>query len=79
MGDQKQKYYYYCFSFFGTHASGRGQSYGTVYTGLRQKIITVPMIENAKREAQMSLDSVLLAASYLGYMTADDCNTWEGE
>ena len=68
---EDNKLHYYAFSFI--HAQGNTTQHGSVYLGYEGKMITVPRIKEAKASALMPSDSVLLAVSYLGYMTHEEC------
>lgn len=68
---EQQRYYFYAFSFEGRHINGRPAS-ASVYMCYSKKIITYKKILSAKKEASVCNDAVLIAVSYLGYMTHEE-------
>lgn len=64
--------HYYSFGFVG--GDENGSVWTSAYVGFRGKRITIPKINYAKRQANPNIDPVnmvLIAATYLGFMTAD--------
>lgn len=58
-----EKLHYYCFSFIDE------AGYSSCYKGQIEKEVTLKDITQAKIDAQAKENAVLLAVSYLGYMT----------
>jgi hypothetical protein len=66
-GSSTEKLHYFAFSF--TEMDNNAIRMGSIYTGFLDRNITVPRIRDAKASAGMADTSVLLAVSYLGFMT----------
>jgi len=65
-----KKYHYFSFSFICDNNAG-GETYASVYTGYPDKCITKPRIGQAKKDAKVKENAVLLSCCYLGKMTRD--------
>ena len=68
------KKYWYCFSYIGN--SGGSNANACTYVGYDKKRITKQMIEENKTYAGLGSNSVLISATFLGYMTRAE---FEGE
>lgn len=65
-----EKQHYYAFSFEGRNPVTRAQAAASVYLGYPQRdAISLPRIREAKREAGMASDAVVVSVTYLGHMT----------
>lgn len=62
--------HWYCLSF--VDGDGGNLTHASVYLGWDDQKITKPRIAEAKRGAEVGEDSVLMAVSYLGYMTHEE-------
>ena len=66
------KFHYFCLAFVGksTEESYQGQTCNaSIYMGYEDKKITKARIEECKQCAGVDKDSVLIACSYLGFMS----------
>ncbi len=63
--------HYYCFSYIGKDSETGEDCQASTYTGYPEKGITMPMIDENKKNACVNNGAVLLAVSYLGFMTRD--------
>lgn len=64
-----KKLYYYAFAFTWT---SNGQNFtASVYIGYPERLVTVPRIQEAKRQAEAPSDAVMIELSYMGYMTPE--------
>ncbi|NRA92427.1 MAG: hypothetical protein HRU26_07030 [Psychroserpens sp.] len=63
-----KKLHFYNVSYFGDHVKGAYNCVGNAYLGRSEKIITKKDIEEAKIDAKMSKEAVLLSVCYLGHM-----------
>ena len=63
--------HYFALAFYGDDKSG-GLAHSTTYVGFKSKLVTRDRIEKARMLADMSPNSALLAASYLGFMTDEE-------
>lgn len=64
------KKHYYAFSFVG--GSGENLLHGWCGIGIKNKNVTISDIKEAKKQADMPDNSVLISFSYMGYMTRDE-------
>lgn len=70
MSDKEIKLHYYCFTYIGLNETEL-QCNASTYTGYLEKEITIKKINENKKNAGVNDNAVLLAASYLGYMTTE--------
>jgi len=61
-------FHYYCFSYIGKDLNTGKDCQASTYTGYSEKEITIPMVNENKKNAGVTGDAVLLAVSYLGFM-----------
>lgn len=64
-----RKLHWYCFSYKGTETGSGKLVNACTYVGYLNKGITLKIINDNKANALVTSDSVLMAATYLGYMT----------
>ena len=64
-----KKLHWFCFTYSGKDNDSGRQCFACTYTGYNDKIISKRMIDHEKYNAGVKQDAVLLAVSYLGYMT----------
>jgi hypothetical protein len=70
-GGMETKYHYFAYSF----VFSQGQA--SVYIGHPDQLITVPRIVRAKQAAGVPRDAVLLAVSYMGFMTSNMVESYQ--
>lgn len=61
-----EKSHWYSFTFM------HGNAWGSFYSGLSEKKVTVKVINSQKSNAKMPPDSVLVSFCYMGYMTRSE-------
>lgn len=61
-----KKKHWYSFSF------ADGLTFASTYTGYTHQTITLPLIQKEKENADVPPSAVLIACSYLGYMTKEN-------
>jgi len=66
MGNKK---HWFCFSYKGTDLEGNRDCDASSYVGYDTKKVTLSMINENKRYADVTDKAVLIAVSYLGRMT----------
>jgi hypothetical protein len=65
-----EKQYFYSFAFIDTKLTAT--NVGSVYKGYSVKSVTLPQIEQAKKDAGVGENAVLLSCCYLGRMTRNE-------
>jgi len=63
------KLHWFCFSYTGKEIETGDDVQASTYTGYSTKNITLPIIDENKKNAHVTDAAVLLSVSYLGYMT----------
>lgn len=63
--------HYFCFSYIGKDLETGRDCQGSTYVGYHDKLITKPMIDRNKELAGVTNEAVLIAVSYLGFMTKE--------
>lgn len=61
-----ERLYYYCFSFIDSNG------FSSCYKGLVSNNISLCDIEEAKKDSCANKDAVMIAVSYLGYMSKNE-------
>jgi hypothetical protein len=64
--------HWYCLSFIGKAAEGGGECQASSYHGYADRKVTKAKIAEAKKYAGVTENAVLIACSYLGYMTKEE-------
>lgn len=65
-----ERFHYYSLTFM-DRPTPMTQRCGSVYLGWREQMVTKPRIDEAKVEAGVGPEAVLMACCYLGYMTRE--------
>ena len=64
--------HWYCFSYNGTNPQTGLDCAASTYAGYERQRVTKPMIDENKKHAGVNEGAVLIAVSYLGYMTREE-------